>query len=241
MSELFPYWRFFAFPIGQVLVALLVGGYLLRRSKETRSYLQWSIGISVITAAVFAGLALGWLYVEVLNTYSFGALIVLIAPALPLAVIVLMSTLSFCACVLWGSRQDRFVTRLGFLTGPSKSLVRLSGGALAFAGTIGVYLLLPFIHLLPYSSLTSDNRSSQITLMGYRFSGQFEPVISLQTIQWPEYNPSFRLKLDWRGRAILDVWHKGTTTEPETTATYYLPFRESAYRLDNGILVAIEK
>lgn len=230
----------FLFPAGQVLLALSIGGYLLGRSKRSRSHLQWSVGTSLLIASVCAGLALIWLFVEVRNTESFGILIVLIAPSLPLAVIALATTLSFCACILWGASRDRFVARMGFSKGPGKRMVATSVGILALAGTAGTYSLLPSIHLLPYRALASDNRSGLKTLTAIRFNGELVPVISLQSEQWPQFNPSFRLRLDWRGRAIVDVWQAGTDAEPEATATYYLPFRESSYQLEKGIPVAIE-
>lgn len=240
MSEPFTVQQLFFQGIVPVLLALLLGGYLLWRSKKNRSYLQWSIGTSLLIASVCAGLALLLLFVEVQSTESFGFLMVLIAPSLPLAVIALVTILSFSVCVLWGAAHDRFVTRMGFLKAPGKRMVAMSVATLTIAGTLGAYLILPTIHLLPYRELVSDDRAGLKTLTAIRFNGEFVPIISLKTDQWPRQNPTFRLRLDWRGRAVVDVWRAATAAETEATGTYYLPFKESTYRLKDGAPVAIQ-
>lgn len=235
MSEAPSLLQLFIYPAVEVMIAVLAAGYLLRRSKKTLSYLQWSFGCALLVASVCAGLALTWLYVEVKNTESFGFLIVLIAPSLPFVVIGMVALLCLCVCFVWGAAQNRFVTRMGFLKGPGTRTVTASISVLVFAGTVGVYLALPTLHLLPYRELSSDNRSGLKTLKAIRFNDEFVPLITVGSNQWPEYDHSFRLKLNWRGQAVLDVWHRGSATEPESTMTYYLPFIESTYQLEDGI------
>ncbi len=93
-----------------------------------------------------------------------------------------------------------------------------------------VATLLPALTLLPYTSLSAESRTNTFTLYGYsHLTGNRDGIVVLESPQWPEYDPSFRLTLDWRGRAVLDVRHAVAETRAEGSNTYYLPFEATRF------------
>lgn len=230
---------YFVLPAVEAVAALLIGGFCLKRARLSRSHVVWCLGVALCGGAVLAGLALVWLYAEYADTYSFGKLIILFAPALSAAVIAAGSLLIYAGLTLWGYRRPAFFER--FRATPGKPVTVFSIAVLALAAVIAGYLILPALMLLPYTSLAAEGRAevtpetSVVTLYGYSyFTGNRDPIIVLESHQWPEYTPNFRPTLDWRGRVVLDVRHSATEARAEGGNTYYLPFEAAHYVLNHG-------
>lgn len=230
---------YFVLPAVEVVAALLIGGFCLRRASLSRSHVVWCLGFALCGGAVLAGLALTWLYVEYHNTYSFGALIIFVAPTLPVVVIAAGSLLIYAGLTLWGYQRPAFFERFSAM--PGKPVTIFSMAALVLAAVIAGYLILPALMLLPYTSLGAESRArvapetSVFTVYGYSHStGNRDRLIVLENDQWPEYTPVFRPTLDWRGRVVLDVRHTGAETRSDGNIRYYLPFEAAHYILQDG-------
>jgi len=240
MANFVSYLYVFVLPAGEVFAALLLGRFCLKRARVSRSHAWWCLGVALCGGAVLAGLALGWLYVDYANTESFGRLIILFAPALPAAAIAAGSPVIYAGLTLWGYRRPAFFDQ--FCTTPGQPVTVVSVAVLAIAAVIAIYLILPALMLLPYTSVSAEARTNIVTLYGYsRFTGNRDSIIVLENHQWPDYNPAFRGTLDWRGRAVLDVWHSATDTRAEGSITYYLPFEAAHYILNHGPPVRVNQ
>lgn len=226
-------WYLFVLPAGEVVAALLLGRFCQKRGRVSRSHALWCLGLALCGGAVLAGLALVWFNVEYANTESFGGLIILLTPSLTAAVVAAGSLVIYAVLTLWGYWRPDFFEQ--FRATPGKPVTVFSMAVLALATVIAGYLVLPALILLPYTSLSAEGRTNIFTLYGYsHFTGNRDSIIVLESPQWPEYDPAFRLTLDWRGRVVLDVRHSATEARTEGSNTYYLPFEVARYVLDHG-------
>ena len=248
MDKLLLHWSVYLLPFGEVIFALLVGLFFVKRSKRSNHGILWSIGTSLICTSVFSALLLSWFYLYMSEVASWGALLYILTPLIPVGIIGLGSIFVFSGLTVWGGRENGFFDRTGYANKPTKILIQAARGVLILCFLTGIYLLLPIIHLLPYREFSYETRTGEnapigatvfeqkLTVMGLRYTAdKHDNLLVLHNSNWPEYDPSFQLHgLDWLGRIKLRVRHVNLNTQTEDTQTYYLPFEKSTYHLKGG-------
>ena len=75
-----------------------------------------------------------------------------------------------------------------------------------------------------------------IVLKGHKsyeddYKKTFTEIITVDLGEMSTYSVQFRLKLDWRGRAQLDVEHPPDPFIGRVVKSYYLPFEKSSYKM----------
>ncbi len=154
MEEMFRGLVLYVLPIAEIVITIIIGIRIVDRSKESKSQAKRFIGKSLIVTAMLSIIALIWLVYEYSQTYSWGKLIIGMAPIIPLGVISVGTILALSIYTIWNNLIRKFSNQEDIITKQEKFKIWLSTIILSTSILYVLWALLPYIYLLPYRTLS---------------------------------------------------------------------------------------
>lgn len=218
-----------------ILVIFLFSLVVIKVARSGKNYIYLSVGVSLLITSMLSVIALIVFEMLMQGVTGWGALLYGYTNVIPPVIIGVGSILLFSILIIYGLKRVNYFEKKGFNTSSGKIITGASLGTIIMASTFMVYSVLPSLHLLPYTSVRVQGRGDEHRCDGYNVNtDKTTRLITLYNKSGPEYTPSFKLELDWRGRAILSVSHESDTAH-DKPIIYYLPFEKSSYNLINGV------
>lgn len=236
--------RYFAIlyllPAVEVLLPLAIGLALLKVNAKQRSFTRWSIGMSITLAGTVTLVVMVIFFRKMATASGMERIPLLIGPVIPLELIPVIAVITYSSLGLWAYfRPSRFEKR-GLVRMPGLLHARVTGSILTISVAITLFVLLPYIQMFPYLSLSFESNSRIYKCWAWNpYVKKSVHIFTLRNTAWPDIKPRFEHKTDWRGRVILHVTDGRDKSHLPVKRTYYLPFEAGTYELKDGVLQKI--
>ena len=223
-------------PAVEVLVPLSIGvGLLIVKGKQT-SFTRWSMGMSITLASTVTLVVMVVFFTSMAMASGMQRITLIIGPMIPLVLIPVIAVVTYCSLAQWAYfRPTRLQTR-GLVKMPGLLHARVTGSILAIFAAITLFVLLPYIHMFPYSTMSCESNTRIYKCRGWNpYLEKSVHIFTLRNTAWPDIDPRFEYQTDWRGRVILHVTDGRDKSRQPVEHAYYLPFEVGTYELKDGV------
>ena len=226
----------FFLPTVEVLFTLAVGTALLKFKGKQKSFTRWAIGLSITLASAVTLVVMVVFFTKMQLASGMQRIPLLIGPAIPLLLIPGIAIITCCVLGVWAYLRPAQFEKRGLVKMPGLHYARVTGSLLALFAAITLFMLLPYIHMFPYSHIGCESNTRIYKCKGWNpYLEKSVHIFTLRNTAWPGIEPRFEYKTDWRGRVILHITDGRDKTRLPVERTYYLPFEAGTFELKDGV------